>query len=80
MKEIVVCRTPSFAAEVGRDVVNEAGDYRKRKDGLVVKAVEYHPEEWDSIPALSEFLCDSGQVTSHKLLTSSLCVPHFLGA
>lgn len=40
-KETIFCRTPvSFVAEVGRYVVNEAENWRKNKNGLMVMGVE----------------------------------------
>lgn len=51
VKEFVVCRTPaSCAAEIGRYVVNEEEDCRKRKGCLMVKADECSPGEFDSLP------------------------------
>lgn len=64
MKKAFVCRTPaSFVSEVGRYVLNEAGDYRKKKGGLRVKVAECCPGKLDSMAAFSmDFLCDVSQV------------------
>lgn len=44
--------------------MKEAGDFRKRKDCLMVKAVEGCPGELALILAsATEFVCDVGQVT-----------------
>lgn len=51
--------------------MNEAGSWKKRKDGLMVKAVECCPWELDCITAsATELLCDAGQVHETKLFTS----------
>lgn len=64
MKEAVACSIPAaFVAEVGRGVEREAGNCRKTKDGLKVKAVDCCSAELDSIPAsTTEFQCN-GQIT-----------------
>lgn len=64
MNEDLVCRIPaSFVAEVGKCVMNEEGNCRKRRDCLMVKTVECHTGELDSVPAYApELLCDAGQV------------------
>lgn len=63
VKKAVACRTPaSFVATVGRCVMNEAGDCKKRKDGFIVKASEFCPGELDFIPVCAlELLCDTSQ-------------------
>lgn len=51
VKGAVVCMTPvSSAVDVGRHVVNEARACRKRKDRLLVKAVECCSGELSSDP------------------------------
>lgn len=65
VKKAVVPRIRAlFVTEDTRCVVNEAGNYRKRKGGLVVKAAECCPGKLDSSPAsATELLCDVGQVS-----------------
>lgn len=54
----------SLTGEDGRPATNEARHCRKRKDGLLVKAVACHPGEMVSIPGCSpEFLCNVDKVT-----------------
>lgn len=50
LKEAVLGRPPaSFVVEIGRCVVNEKGDWRNRKDTVIVKAAERCSGELDSI-------------------------------
>lgn len=51
-------------------VVNDAGDCRKRQDGLMGRPDECHPGDLDSIPAFAtKYVCDTEQVTFGKFLT-----------
>lgn len=43
---------PPFVVQIGRDIVNKKGNCRKRKDDLMLKAVECCCGETDSIPVL----------------------------
>lgn len=64
VNEASVCGMSAlFVAEIRMCMVNEVGDYRKRKDGLLGKEVECHSGELNSILASAPyFLCDAGQV------------------
>lgn len=61
---VAVCRISTlFAVEIGRCLANKAGDCRKKKDALVVKAGECHRGELTAIPASAiVFQCNTGQV------------------
>lgn len=59
MNQTVVSRNPTwFVAVIGRCLVNGAGGFRKRKGGVMIKAVKCCVGELDFIPACAmEFLC-----------------------
>lgn len=77
-KEIGVCRIPAaLVPEVGTCAVNEVGDCRKKKDGPMIKAVEYCTGELDSspLPQCSCRMLDKSLI--NKLFTGGHCVPIF---